>query len=377
MSESNLLDELIKVAETLSNSYIEEWKSRGNRVLAFNCTYMPEEIILAAGMLPFRLKGTGCTETTQADSYLATVNCSFCRACLELLMQGQYDFLDGAVFVNACDHMHVTYVNWKAQGKTPFMDNIISVPNTITDYGQKWYREEINNIKDKIEEHFKVEITDDKLKEAIATCNETRGLQRKLYDLMAGDKPPITGSQCLSVIVAGATMPKDDYNQLLKKLLDELNGREGVSGFKSRLMVGGSVMDDPALLKIFEDLGGLVVSDTLCFGSRFFRTRIEEDINPLDALADAHYHQIKCPRMFDSYDKRIEFAREIAKESKVDGVVLQGIKNCDCHGIDNVMLERDLESEGIPVLVLEREYDVLPDAGRFRTRAQAFMERIK
>jgi benzoyl-CoA reductase/2-hydroxyglutaryl-CoA dehydratase subunit BcrC/BadD/HgdB len=41
------------------------------------------------------------------------------------------------------------------------------------------------------------------------------------------------------------------------------------------------------------------------------------------------------------------------------------------------MLERDFEKEGIPVLILEREYDVLPDVGRIRTRAQAFMERIK
>ena len=46
------------------------------------------------------------------------------------------------------------------------------------------------------------------------------------------------------------------------------------------------------------------------------------------------------------------------------------------HGIDSVMLERDFEKEGIPVLVLEREYDSLADAGRIKTRVQAFLERI-
>ncbi len=377
MSEPSALDQLISVSESISNPFVETWKGEGKKVLAYNCSYMPEEIIAAAGLLPFRIKGTGCKETTQADSYLATVNCSFCRACLELHMQGQYDFLDGAIFVNACDHMHVTYANWKAQGKTPFMENIISVPNTITDYGQKWYREEIGNVKNKIEEHFLAEISDQNLKDAIGACNETRRLQGELYALMAGDKPPITGSQCLAVIVAGATMPKHDYNRLLKQLLDQLDGKQCVSGFKRRLMIGGSALDDPALIKIFEDLGGLVVADTLCFGSRFFKTPISEDGDPLHALADAHYHQIKCPRMFDSYDQRIEFARQIAKDSNADGVILQGIKNCDCHGIDNVMLERDLEKDGTPVLVLEREYDVMPDAGRIRTRAQAFMERMK
>jgi benzoyl-CoA reductase/2-hydroxyglutaryl-CoA dehydratase subunit BcrC/BadD/HgdB len=60
----------------------------------------------------------------------------------------------------------------------------------------------------------------------------------------------------------------------------------------------------------------------------------------------------------------------------VDGVVLQSIRNCDIHGIDNVMLERDFEEQGIPVLVLERDYNALSDAGRIKTRVQAFLERI-
>ncbi len=40
------------------------------------------------------------------------------------------------------------------------------------------------------------------------------------------------------------------------------------------------------------------------------------------------------------------------------------------------MLARDFEKKGIPVLVLEREYDALADAGRIKTRVQAFLERI-
>ena len=57
-------------------------------------------------------------------------------------------------------------------------------------------------------------------------------------------------------------------------------------------------------------------------------------------------------------------------------VTWRSITNCDLHGIDSVMLERDFEREGIPVLVLEREYDSLADAGRIKTRVQAFLERI-
>ena len=377
MDESKLLNEFEKVSGTLFNPYIEEWKNQGKKVLGYNCSYFPEEIVHAAGLLPFRIRGTGCKDTTLADAYLARANCSFARACLEHLLQGQFDFLDSAVFVYSCDHMCTAHNSWKAQGKLALIENIISVPHTITEYGGKWYREEISNIKDRIEDHFDVTITDDRLREAIIAGNETQRLQKRLYELRMKSAPPITGSQSLGVLISESSMPKEEYNRLLKSLIEEIENNEGVSGFSHRLMIAGSVIDDPAMLKIIEDTGGLLVSDTLCFGARkSFREPIKEDGDPLDAIADRYYHQILCPRMFDSYPERLDFAVDIAKQANVAGLILQSIKNCDIHGIDNVMLERDFEKIGIPVLVLEREYDVLADAGRIKTRVQAFLERI-
>jgi benzoyl-CoA reductase/2-hydroxyglutaryl-CoA dehydratase subunit BcrC/BadD/HgdB len=375
--ESKVLNDFEEVSGTLLNPYIEEWKNQGKKVLGYNCSYFPEEIVHAAGLLPFRIRGTGCTETSLADSFLARANCSFARACLEHFLQGRYDFLDSAIFVYSCDHMCTAHNSWKAQGKLPLIENIISVPHTITEYGRKWYREEISNIKDKIEDHFAVAITNDGLKEAIIACNETQRLQKRLYALRKKDAPPITGSQSLSVLVSDSSMPKDEYNRLLEALIGEVESQEGVSGYDHRLMVSGSVIDNPAMLKIIEDTGGLVVSDTLCFGARrSFREPIKDDGDPLDAIADRYYNQILCPRMFDSYPERFDFALDIARQANVEGVILQSIISCDLHGIDNVMFKRDFENEGIPVLVLEREYDALADAGRIRTRVQAFLERI-
>jgi benzoyl-CoA reductase/2-hydroxyglutaryl-CoA dehydratase subunit BcrC/BadD/HgdB len=215
------------------------------------------------------------------------------------------------------------------------------------------------------------------LKESIIIFNETQRLQKRLYELRKKNTPQITGSQSLAVMVADGAMPKDEYNRLLKTLIEELENNDGVSGYDHRLMVSGSVIDDPAMLKIIEDTGGLVVSDTLCFGtSKSFRDPIKEDGDPINAIADRYYNQVLCPRMFDSYPKRFDFALNTAKQANVEGVILQSINNCDLHGIDNVMLGRDFEKNGIPVLILEREYDALADAGRIRTRVQAFLERI-
>ena len=377
MDQSKILNEFQEISGALFNPYLEKWKSQGKKVLGYNCSYFPEEIVHAAGVLPFRIRGTGCTETTRADAFLARANCSFARACLEQLLQGKYDFLDSAVFVYSCDHMCTAHNSWKAHGTLPLIENIISVPHTITEYGRAWYREEISNIKERIEDHFDVTITDDGLKEAIIARNETQRLQKRLYELRGNNPPPITGAHSLGVLVAESSMPKDEYNRLLGALIEELEITEGVSGYDHRLMISGSVIDNPAMLKIIEDTGGLVVSDTLCFGAtRSFMEPMREDGDPLDAITDRYYSQILCPRMFDSYPERFDFAVDLARKANVEGVILQSIRNCDLHGIDNVMLAKDFEKTGIPVLVLEREYDALADAGRIKTRVQAFLERI-
>jgi benzoyl-CoA reductase/2-hydroxyglutaryl-CoA dehydratase subunit BcrC/BadD/HgdB len=50
VDESKVLTELEAVSGTLLNSYIEEWRNQGKRVLGYNCSYFPEEIVHAAGI---------------------------------------------------------------------------------------------------------------------------------------------------------------------------------------------------------------------------------------------------------------------------------------------------------------------------------------
>lgn len=55
------------------NSFAKEWKEAaiGNKVLAYYCSHMPEEILYAADILPYRLSGTGVTDDSQAETYLS------------------------------------------------------------------------------------------------------------------------------------------------------------------------------------------------------------------------------------------------------------------------------------------------------------------
>jgi bzd-type benzoyl-CoA reductase N subunit len=370
-------EELLRIGETLGKRRIESWRQSGGKVIGYSCTYMPEEIIHAAGMMPYRLRGIGCRGISIADSYLSrTSHCSFARTVLELALTGGYGFLDGVVYTNGCDHMRRGYDNWKAQRDRPAFMHMLPVPHTITDHGLKWYEEELGTFKGQLEDHFGAKIDDASLRRSIGVYNETRRLLKELYRLRTEKAPQVTGAETLRMVVASTSVPREKYNKLLAEALEEIKSSEGTSDYKSRVMVVGSASDDPAFLDLVESTGGLVVADSLCFGARYFWDLEEDTGDPMHDIAVRYYYHIPCPRMYGEYPARLDFVRGVAKASNADGVIVQAIKYCDLHGVENAMLDKSLEEEGIPVLRLEREYGPSADMGRIRTRVQAFLERI-
>lgn len=371
-----VLQELGQASETILNPAIKSWKEQGGKVMGLLCSYIPEEIIFAAGLLPIRMRAPGSYDTARGDDYLCDNNCSFARHCLSVALEGGYDFLDGVAIYDSCDHIRRLYDVWQRKLSTPFQ-HYLNIPHKCDEVQIEWYRGELAIFKEKLEKHFSVEISDVRLWEAIKIHNETRDLQRQLYALRMRESPPITGGEALSIIIASTAMPKDKYNKLLKRLLDTVGDQDGHSDYKARLMIVGGSLDDPAYLKVIEGLGGLVVTDLLCFGSRAFWYSVDETArDPLEALARYNlYNRVPCARMVGQYPRILSFIKDMVKTFKVDGVVFELMKFCDVWGAVSKLLRRDMREAGIPFLVLEREY-MMSGVGQLKTRVQAFLETI-
>lgn len=374
--KSKVLQQFHEATETIVNPELRKWLNQGGKVMGYFCSYGPEEVITAAGVAPIRMRASGSTGTEMSDAYLSSINCSFCRHCFNMGLTGEYDFIEGVVWLNNCDHVRRIYDNWKRKVNTPFT-HMMSLPKMSTDVQVEWFRDELIIFKEALEKHLGINITDEKLWEAIKLHNETRHLLRQLYELRKVDNPPITGAESLAVVVASTAMPKRQFNQMLHELLEELNEAEGISDYRARLMVIGSILDNPAYIKVIEDVGGLVVTDSTCFGTRIFWTGVDEgESDPLTALAK-YYIQDKqaCPRMFDTQPKRAKFIKDMIKEFKVDGVIGERMMFCDLWTGELYMLNKELKDAAIPFLQLDREY-ITAGMGQVRTRAQAFLERI-
>ena len=372
--KSKAFQEFSDAAETLVNPVLQHWKDQGGKVVGYFCSTVPEEIITAAGLTPFRMRATGSTSTEESDAFYSSINCSFPRHCFNQVLTGDFKFLDGIVCVNSCDHVRRIYDNWKRFVPTDFIE-MMSLPRKTGPDQVGWYTEELAMLKDKIGKHFGVEITDDRLWKAIKLHNETRRLQKKLYELRKQEKPPITGAETLAVMVAGTAMPHDQYNEMLRELLDELSGTEGPGGHRARLLIVGGILDDPAYVKVIEDQGGLVVTDSTCFGSRLMWVEVDENASdPVAALAQYYLtDRPSCPRMYGEHDNRTQYVIDMCREFNCDGVIGERLIFCDSWLVEHYMLGQDLKAAGIPMLKLDREY-LTSGIGQLRTRVQAFLE---
>lgn len=378
----SIIKEFNDIAKNLSNHYVDHWKQEGKKVIGFTCSYIPEEIISAAGILPFRMRGVGATSTSIADIYYGPVNCSFPKCILQLVGEGKYNFLDGAVLMPGCDSMRRIDEGWRkaaedSNGSFPAYHCFFGVPHKVTTYGLKWFTTETRNLATSLEKHFGVQITKSALKNAIRQYNESRDLLMKLDEFRCQETVPISGADVTAVIIASGAMPRKEYNDLLEKLLDELKHSASAIKGKKRLLIGGSLNDDVALIQLIESSGGVVVADTLCFGSRAYVDQVDEQEDPFVSLAQRYLTHKLCPRMFGAYKNRLEFTKERIKQANIDGVILQNIRFCDMHSNENSLFERDLEAMGIPCLKIEREYGPLADVGRIKMRVDAFIESIQ
>lgn len=368
----NALDELIELSKTPCNRAVAQWKEHGGRAVGFVCSYVPEEILYAGGILPHRLDPTGCTETTEADAYLSRLNCTFARSCLQFTLTGVYQFLDGVVCMNSCDHMRRLYDIWTSQGSWPYI-HFVSVPHRVSEGGVRWYRDELNIFKGSLEDTFRVRITDQDLDQAIQVYNTTRDLLKRLYLSREKEQPLLTGSEMMSILTAATRTPKEEGNRLLEAVIPELEGRGGISDYRARLMLTGGACDDTGFVDVIEDMGGLVVADSICFGSRYFWEPVATDTDPVLALAKSYLRRPSCARMAGDEPARLKYILEMIQRFHVDGVIFQRLRWCDLWGHEAFFLMEKLKEIGVPVLMLEREYWA-SGVEQLKTRVQAFLE---
>jgi bzd-type benzoyl-CoA reductase N subunit len=340
------------------------------------CTYVPEELLHAAGALPVRISGYAReTDLQDGTAYFYVNNCSFARSCLQLGLKGEYEYLDGFVAGSTCDAARRLFDLWRHYVPVPF-SHIMTVPRKYSKRALDLYFSQVIELKKGLEDHLGVEITDQALMKSTALHDESRSLLRALNDLRKLDEPPIDGAQTMEVLNAGSRMPKETFNDCLRGLLMELDHSSPVRRGKARIMIAGSALNNAEFIQSIERIGGLVVTDELCTGTRYWADPVVVDHEePLKAIARRYLNNFPCARMYPS-EERFQRMLNLIREFRVDGVISQTIRYCSPYSNDLPLLSDILNRNGVPMLSLDVEYGT-SGSGQILTRVQAFLEMLE
>ncbi|MBI4285408.1 MAG: 2-hydroxyacyl-CoA dehydratase [Chloroflexi bacterium] len=356
---------------------IKEIKASGGKVFGWLCSYVPEELIYAAGALPVRVTGYPHeTELADGTAYLSTVSCSFSRSCLQIALRGEYSSLDGIIAGSTCDGARRLFDHWRRYVKTPFAQ-IISVPRKYSATTLDLYYSEIVSLKASLEKYLGTSITDDALANAISVYNRSRAIMGRLYELRMRDGPPLTGAEMLEVTNAAVRIPRDTFNAWAGELLAYLETSPVRHRGRARIMVIGSVLNNVSFIESIEAGGALVVTDGLCTGIRYLADPVvrEDSELPLRSIARRYLTGFPCARMFPAHD-RFDRIVKLLQDYRVDGIISENIRYCVQNAHDLPLLRQMVSALGIPILALDIEYGT-SGSGQIQTRVQAFLEMIE
>jgi len=368
-----MMEEIFRHAAVIENDFVKAWKEKGGKVVGYSCVLTPVEPLDAAGVLGYRLRTLGNSRTDIADAHLSRFNCSFCRSCLQLGLDGTYDFLDGLIETNGCDHLRGMFENWRYVKPGGFF-HYVKAPHIVDDDSLAYFEQELRLYIQAVETQFNATISDEALWRAIRRREAVNEKLRALYEMRYVKPSALTGAQVLAIVLLSTAAPLDDFEPLLDRVLAGPQTGAAIS-VRARLMLLGSATDEVDLVREIESAGGLIAADALCFGARALWSPMPLEGDPVRALAAHYLKNLLCARMVDDFPRRRDFVFSLAERARIDGVVLVHNKFCDVHGVDNVQMRMALEKRGIPALQLEKETGAA-DLGRMKTRVQAFLEKI-
>lgn len=366
-----LIDNFIKEQQEKSK---QSFRSKTKPIMGWTNTYVPEEIIIAAGFLPYRIMGAPIS-LSQSKSYLSGNISSHVQSMLECALKGDYNFLCGVIIGASTDATKRLYDAWIRYAGTSF-NHLFDIPKIFGENALIHYKESIKALVEDIESNFKVKITDQSLKTAIAVCNETRQLLLQLNNLRKESDPSISATQMLEVCKLAMTMDKAFFNKELKVLFRQLGLVKAEEKYRYRILLTGSFEDQDWLLNAVEEAGGSVVCEDTCTRLRYFYGLVDEGSDQISAIAK-RYMEYKIPSAgLVSFERRSETILKLVKEFQIDAVVYYMLKFDDPYLFEYPEMKDFLDKNGMPVLRIETEHNTSA-IGQINTRLQAFMETLK
>ncbi len=281
----------MKDLELLSDyyTYLKEKKAEGKKIIAFmGHDNIPEELIDAADLIPLNMIFAGNDELMNSShDYLPPSTCSFAQSCIGLFSQkpNQFSFLELIDYFlvsnhcvsNICASEIITkYFN------IPRLNFYISY--SLNENALKYFKLELLDFKQQLENITKTKITDEKLLESIKKFNN---FKKKLTEL---NSLHISGREKLTILQK-AILFGPNFLPELESIIQDChdNKPQQLNNTKDLLLTGCSIFINDYLNELIEEGGGNIVYFDTWIGDNYMEQIFDDEIlnsniNPLDLL---------------------------------------------------------------------------------------------
>ena len=389
MKDLKYLYEFEQLLQDANNALVRQAQSEGKLAIGYTCFHMPEVLLNLDKCFSVRLRAPNMGSMEIATYYMCNGSCEYSRALLERAMEGNYRFLDAMAGVDLCEAMNRCMENMELlQIQDPnkenffwtntdvaYSDDEASVKHTVEQLRRK--------VLDQLRDRYGVDTSDDALRSAVEEHNEVCRIISEIGEFRKLNNPPITGYEFHVITLVSYVCPKYLVIDKLRQTLEEIKTREPDKkpAHRIRVVVVGSEIDDPDLIRLMEENGALVVADRFCYGSIPGRQEIilndHEDV--LTQICRRYLQDTECPRHCAPHkvQYRHDHVAQLVKDYHADGVIYEQMKFCTYWSYERTLASHVMSDEyGIPTLSIDRPYRS-GSSGQLRTRIQAFVENVE
>lgn len=351
----------------------------GKAIMGFLDTGFPEEIALAAGMVPVLLTGDPHGTTAATEGHVDRAIPGRARQLYEGFLTGRYDFTDAVTITGGDRYLANTYGFLDAYHQTSGQS--VTGKLFYLERSRGTYREHRNFNRDRLglfrhalAAHTGTTIDDDALSEAIAVVNRSRRLLQRLAQARVSTPGVISGTHAVTIQLASMLMPKQDFNAALEGLLDHLP-QQVTATDRPTVFLTGSPVDHIEVHRAIEAAGAHVVAENMEFAGRFDHTLAREDIDPLEALADRYTYKFPDAWGFGR-DRRISGNVKTARQSGADAVLFFHTRYDSSTGWDYPDLRAGLHHQDIPTFAVPDQPYLMGEEGGLAARIAEIVSRI-
>ena len=376
MSIEAIVNEFSAVAAN-PKGQLKAYKDAGKKCIGVMPYYAPEELVYAAGMMPFGMWGSNDKTEQRSKEYCATFYCTIAQLDLEMLLDGTMDLLDGVITPTICDTLRPMSQNIRVAMSEKLPCIFLAHPqNRFADWGKQFCLDQYNDVKAGLEKIAGHEIKSEDISAAIKVYNKSRAARREFVKLASDHCDVIDPIMRSAVLKAAWFMDKAEYTEKLEALNAELKALPAAKWNGVKVVTSGIICDNPTLLKIFKDNNVAIAADDVAHESRAFRTDASEEGDPMMALVDQFTNIDYDVLLYDpqsNQNRRGEFVANMVKESGAQGLVLFIQQFCDPEEMEFPYLKKALDAAGIPFIKLGIDQQ-MRDFGQAATAIQAFAD---